>query len=137
MVISVRRSHCEEVLDKESWCHRAVLAIKGTLGRKTRNNADGDVSMADGMIYKVPVLLDDTTAFDEALLVCDWIMAGTMGSVRMIKRLVYLITTSSGQTQIRIMIYLFLCKVPLKRGDMPKSRCRHLINASCQVARGM
>lgn len=46
-VTSVLRSHFDEVGESQRVCHRAVFATKGTLGNKTRNKADGDVSMAD------------------------------------------------------------------------------------------
>ena len=50
--ISVLRSHLDEVEESQSVCHNAVLAINGTLGKKTRNKADGDVSMAIEGDYK-------------------------------------------------------------------------------------
>jgi hypothetical protein len=41
----VRRSHFDDVEERERLCHRAVLTRKGVLGRSSFSRADGVASM--------------------------------------------------------------------------------------------
>lgn len=49
-VISVRRSHFEEVGDSHSECHRAVFAMNGNLGIRRRSRAEGESSIVVAVI---------------------------------------------------------------------------------------
>ena len=47
-VSSVRRSHFEDVEERETVCHSAVLRMKGVLGTSNLSSAEGEASMVGG-----------------------------------------------------------------------------------------